>query len=371
MTDALLARPTLAAGQFLRRAVGWWLSELAGMAPPALDRKLGRLLGRHVPDSAILDLTGAQAFLLLQEPGRPAPLSVALGEAPGDARDRVSALLRRHKAQGAATVRLDPAQLFTVTLDLPRAAERSLAAVLRHQVARLVPLPADQTSFAYRVLPRSANAPTLKVAIAVAKRTSIEQALTVARGIGLTPSAVVAATAEAGLAPLVLWQAERSRSLSASRKRLLRTLEIAALALAVLAYALHIHRLDQVRDGLQNAVSQATQQATSTRDLGQAVARSADALTFLRARRQEPAPLQVLDDLTTLLPLDSWISDLTLRGRTVEIVGSAPRATDLIALIEGSSMFGHAQFRSPITLLPDGHAERFDLMFDVRAERPR
>jgi Tfp pilus assembly protein PilN len=79
----------------------------------------------------------------------------------------------------------------------------------------------------------------------------------------------------------------------------------------------------------------------------------------------------VLDDLTTLLPLDSWVTDMTFRGRTVEIVGSARHATDLVALIEQSAVFGHAQLRSPITLLPDGHAERFDLTFDVKPAGPR
>jgi len=238
--------------------------------------------------------------------------------------------------------------------------------VLRHQVERMVPLPAAQTCFAFRALPRPASATTLKVAVAVAKRASVEQALALARGIGLTPRRVVAEIADAGPTPLVIWQADRSPAGTATRRRLFRALEMLALALALAAYGLHVHRLNQVRDDLQNAVSQAKQEAAAARELGQRVARSADALTFLRARRLEPLPLQVLDDLTRLLPLDSWVSDLTLRGRSVEIVGSAPHATDLIALIEGSPMFGRAQFRSPITLLPDGHAERFDLTFDVK-----
>jgi Tfp pilus assembly protein PilN len=364
MMEALPARPTaVAAGQFVRRALAWWLTELADMAP----RSLGRLYGRPRDDAAVLDLTGDQAFLVLRDSDRPAPLSIALGDAPAEARDRIGALLRRHKSSGSATIRISRARLFVTTLDLPRAAERSLDAVLRHQVERLVPLPAADICFAYRVLPRPSNAANLKVAVAVAKRSLVDQAQDLARGLGLAPRQIVAEVAEAGPAPLVIWQAHRSPTVGAARRRLFRVLELTAAVLALLAYGVHVRQLDQVRDGLQQAVAQARQQAAETRSLGQHAARSAEALVFLRARRQEPAPLRVLDDLTTLLPLDAWVSDLTIRGRTVEIVGSARHATDLVALIEGSGVFGHAQFRSPITLLPDGQAERFDLTFDVKA----
>jgi general secretion pathway protein L len=362
MMDALPARPTAATGHLLRSALAWWLTELADMVPAAF-RRAGH-------DSAILDLTADQAFLVVQQRGRAAPISITLGDAPAEARGRVAALLRRHGSAGSVTVRIDPARLFVTTLDLPRAAERSLTAVLRHQVERLVPLPAAQTCFAHRVLPRPADAATLTVVVAVAKRSAIEQALAVARETGLVPKRIVAAIAEAGSAPLTIWQADRPVGRTAARRKLLRALEAAALALAVAAYGLHVHRLDQIREGLQEAVSKARQEADATRALGQRIQQSAEALAFLRARRQEADPLLVLDRLTTLLPLDSWVTDLTLHGGSVEIVGAARRATDLVAPIEGSAMFGRTRFRSPITLLPDGRAERFDLTFDVKAANP-
>jgi general secretion pathway protein L len=366
MTDALLSRPTATAGVFLHRAVAWWLAELGGMVPRSRVAAFRRLLGRDAQDTAILDLNGSRAALHLREPGRAAPLTVVLGDTPADAHDRVSALLRRHRSRNGVTVRLDPQQVFVATLDLPRAAERSLDAVMRHQVERMVPLPAEQICFAYCRLPRPANAATSRFAVAVAKRTTVEQAQALTRGIGLEARRIVAESAEAGALPLVIWRPDRAQSVTPARRRLHRALEAAALSLALAAYGLHVYRLEQVRADLSDAVAQAKQTAAATRALGQHVALSADALTFLRARRQEPQPLQVLDSLTRLLPLDSWVSDLTLRDRSVEIVGAAAHSTGLIPLIEGSPAFGRAKFRSPITLLPDGRTERFDLTFDVK-----
>jgi hypothetical protein len=58
-----------------------------------------------------------------------------------------------------------------------------------------------------------------------------------------------------------------------------------------------------------------------------------------------------------------------LRGHNVELIGFSPRATDLISRVEGSTPFEKPQFRSPITLAPDGKGERFDLSFEVKSER--
>ena len=54
----------------------------------------------------------------------------------------------------------------------------------------------------------------------------------------------------------------------------------------------------------------------------------------------------------------------------MEILGTAPRATDLIGLVEGSALFEKPAFRAPITLAPDGRGERFELSFTVRDPGP-
>jgi general secretion pathway protein L len=358
-----LSRPTAAAGAFLQGALAWWLAELADMVPETWRARLRRLAGGGVAeDAVVLDLTGPRMRLFLR--GRPAPLVLGSAEMPAGSRDQIAGLLRAGRMKANATVRIDPTQLFVTVLDLPASAERALSSLLRHQVERLVPLPAEAVLFAYRILPRAGRSATLKVAVAVAKRPAIDRALAVARGAGLAPARVVAEVTEAGLVPLVLWQP--GPAAAQSRSRLRHALEIAAVLLLVAAYGMHVWRLESVRDDLRESVAAATRTAAVTRELGQRVTRSTEALAFLRARLSEPQPLAVLDRLTNLIPLDVWISDLTLRGRTVEILGYAPRAADLIAVMQNSTAFEHPQFRSPITLLPDGHTERFDLTFDVK-----
>ena len=92
-------------------------------------------------------------------------------------------------------------------------------------------------------------------------------------------------------------------------------------------------------------------------------------LGFFQSRRNEAPPLAILDELTRLVPTDSWVKQLTVHGRTVEIGGNSPRASDLVSRVEGSAIFENPRFRSPITLAPDGKSERFDLSLDIKGER--
>jgi hypothetical protein len=51
------------------------------------------------------------------------------------------------------------------------------------------------------------------------------------------------------------------------------------------------------------------------------------------------------------------------------LIGFSTRATNLISRVESSAIFEKPQFRSPITLAPDGKGERFDLAFAIKWER--
>jgi len=359
--------PTLAAAQGALTAFWtWWTGELAGMAPSAWrDAGAGR---RRGDDRLVLDAADGDALRLsLRLPGRgrdAATLAVPRAQ-PEAARERVCAFLHRHRAGPEVAIRIGAGDLFKTTLDLPRGAARALDQVVRHQIERILPLPAAELCIAHRMVPGIAKGDRMAVAVAVAKRAAVDEARAAAAAAGLTAVRALADTGEAGAPPMVLWQPARAAARRAP-KRLLRTLEIAAAALLLGAYGLHLYRLESERDRLAAELQAESRRAAEARALGQQLARSSEALGALRALLDQPSPLQILNDLTALLPLDSWVSDLTIRGRSVEIVGQAPRAADLVAIIEASPMFGQARFRSPITLLPDGHVERFDLTLEVK-----
>ena len=129
--------------------------------------------------------------------------------------------------------------------------------------------------------------------------------------------------------------------------------------------------IHQIRDDLQTRIDHAKPVAAAVQSLAQQVDETDQALAFFRTRRNEVPPLAILDELTRLIPTDSWVKQLTVHGRTVEIDGNSPHASDLVSRVEGSAMFNNPRFRSPITLAPDGKSERFDLSLDIKPEPAR
>jgi general secretion pathway protein L len=77
-------------------------------------------------------------------------------------------------------------------------------------------------------------------------------------------------------------------------------------------------------------------------------------------------PTEILRELTGLLPDSAYLSELTLRDRTVEITGLAPSASQLLPVIEASPLFTGVEFSAPIVAQGAG-LERFRIRMRLEA----
>ena len=323
----------------LRRLLAWWLSELAQMLP----RRLSGFLGVDAEPVVLVTLGPGGAALWPAEAHRPS------AETAGP----------RHNG---VTIGLDPSLVFEASLELPQAAEASLRQILEHQIEQLLPLAANQTRFDYRAV-RSVDENLIRVRVFIAKCATIEEALAAAREAGLGPSRIILANWREASDPPVLWQAD---GITDANRALRRRLEIAAIVLVAVGYGLYVHRLDQMRSTLGVEVAAAAAAAAAEGAVARRLsAVDADA-AFFTGRRQQLTPLQVIDALSKLVPTDSWLTGLVCNGRTIEISGYSPRASDLVGLVEGSTLFENPRFTSAITLAPDGKREHFSLAFETR-----
>ena len=366
MNSAILSRPTIAAGQLIRRGVSWWLAELALLVP----RRLLHIVGGPGEPTSVLQFGAGEPVLLVSDRRQASPIVLPLASfGEHERRMRVQWVLRSHRVDNAVAVSLDRSLVFETSIDLPTAAEGSLDAILRHQIERLVPLSSADTCFAYRIIARMPAAGTLKVGLTIAKNTTIDAALAAAKAAGLNLRLIIVPQPESPHRDrVVLWRAGSLKE-AIGHRRLRHALEIAAVVFALLAYGLYVHRLDRIRDDLQARIDHAKPVAAAVQSLAQHVDEANQTLGFFQSRRNEAPPLAILDELTRLVPTDSWVKQLTVHGRTVQIDGNSPRASDLVSRVEGSAIFENPRFRSPITLAPDGKSERFDLSLDIKGER--
>jgi general secretion pathway protein L len=358
-----LAQMTALGGDTVRRAVSWWLGEMRAMLPWHLASRAERA-------PAILDVSPHGAVLVLAKRGSAPTAELPLrGVDPPEARNRVQAALRARRLGESVVIRLHDSVLLRSSVTLPLAAERSLRPILQNQLERLVPLPPAEICFEYHVLDRSPETKTLKVELVTARRATIDDAAALARSVGLVPRIAIAGGGPAGVGGVsVLWQASREANEPAPVRRLKRGLEIAIALLLVVAYATYVYRLDERREELETEVAKLAKAAAVARTLVQQQTATQSALVLLDNRRKEPSPLALLNELTVLLPSSTWVSQLTLQKKNIEIIGYSRRIGDLVPRINNSDSFWNVKFRSPIALSPDGKGERFDISFDVYVE---
>jgi general secretion pathway protein L len=100
-------------------------------------------------------------------------------------------------------------------------------------------------------------------------------------------------------------------------------------------------------------------------ELRVAGAREAEALE--RLRREAPQPVEILNELTRVLPDTAWLTDLRLEEGRVDLTGQARSASELLALIERSPLFVDAALAAPVVVEAQDGRERFSLRARLRA----
>jgi general secretion pathway protein L len=150
-------------------------------------------------------------------------------------------------------------------------------------------------------------------------------------------------------------------------------LSLAILALLLLISAVSLPLLDKRNriQELEPLLEQARKQADEAGQLRKKVDRLKANSQFLIDKKQSSLPvLQVMDELTRILPDDTWISRLDIKGSELQIQGQSSSAAALIPLIESSSILHNPRFRSPVTQMPRSEAERFHLSADIEGTTP-
>ncbi len=90
--------------------------------------------------------------------------------------------------------------------------------------------------------------------------------------------------------------------------------------------------------------------AKAVERLASEVAEHKRLLTLLRSIEDGSLrTLTVLEDLTNLVPADAWLQAVSMDRQGVELTGQATAASQLIPLLEGSSVLQRVEFTSPVT----------------------
>ena len=79
--------------------------------------------------------------------------------------------------------------------------------------------------------------------------------------------------------------------------------------------------------------------------------------------------VDVLRELTGLIPDQTWVQQMELRHGKLQIRGESSQATALLERLETSEMFSGVGFRSPLVQVPAKDLERFHISADLAADK--
>ena len=340
-------------------ALRWWLRELASLVPRRFRRP-----GSREPLGSVLTF-GPQKSVVLERTadGERAPGSVDI-DAPDHDRVLGDLLKQAKRRARPVTVRLSADLGLCKTLDLPLAAKDDLDQVLRFEMDRLTPFRADEVYFAHRVLGSDARNRRLSLELHLAPRREVDRVLTAVRSFGLVPGRLELAGGTEGGDRLNLLPGESGHGTREGRMN--RALALLALMLAVSAVAIPLQHQRAIVVELNAEAAAARAQAEESlamRDRLDELTRSAHFLMVDKTR--QPPVVQVLAELTRLVPDQAYLIELELHDQTVELHGFASTASDLIRPLEESLLFEAPQFRSPVTRDRRGGAERFHISVEL------
>jgi general secretion pathway protein L len=348
----------------LRPLWSWWLRELRAMVPAPLQRLLrgrGQMLLFDVEDRvAIIRRVRSQGE---EEIG-----GILLENADAVSRRAQFAMYAERLPPGSShvIVRVPPARLLRKILDLPAAAEENLREILGLEMDRLTPFSAADVYYSHRVVEIDRQAKRLIVELLILPRAAAEPALQTARDLGFGvdglevisegPRALVPEGARVDFLPAVA-------PVAASRRRPLTVaLGAAVLGLLVAAVVLPLQQQRRLIEAAEAEATAAKVKADAGRklqtDMEQAVAQSS---FIIDRKRGRPAFVDVLDELTTLLPDNTWLIRIRYYNGELQAFGNSPSASALVGVLEASPMFAEAQFRAPVTRDPRLGVERFHI----------
>lgn len=78
------------------------------------------------------------------------------------------------------------------------------------------------------------------------------------------------------------------------------------------------------------------------------------------------AVTRIWEELTGIIPDDTWITDLTIDGEFVSVTGFAERSSVLISSLSASRILSDPAFVSPVVRTPGQSGERFELRARVK-----
>ena len=349
----------------LRTFLTWWRDELLSFIPASIRQRFKQnkaLLIARLED-------GALHFAQVQGNRTDDLGSIDLPDGPTEAqREAVQRAIRDLPGKAPAlALDLPAGQVLSRTLSFPAAAEENLRQVALYEMTRRTPFTPDEVYHTVSITDRNPETQQIGVALHVVPRTAVDGALATMAALGLRPERVGAATAALSAANGVNFlPADAAKRSSRLWPIATGGLGLVTACLLAVALILPLEQKHALSAQLAEQVSALRKEAIAADRINAQIAEIQERNRFILEQQSQRRPaIKILDDLTKLLPDDTWIFQLRLQNDQVSAQGYANAVSALVERIESDPRFRNVAVQSRVTRDPKTGLERFHILFDL------
>ena len=349
-------------------ALAWWLRELAGMLPaglrPNVDSARSNLVLTFSETQVRLDERQGQGWQTIGHAERGSDT----GNARNDTADNLgrSIGLARLRSSPVA-IRLERKYFLRQSLELPIATANNLRELFSFEMDRFTPFKATEVYSDFRIVGANPERQRITVDLAVITRHSAEQALSFARAIGLEPVFLGMETAPGdGEAAFNFLPAKPDAPRQILRRMLVGVLAISFMALLGAALYLPILQKQNTLARMETSLAELRVQAKAADNLKTQLEQTLErSQVVVEQRRQRPTATELLEEISDVLPDDTWISRFRLNGDELELAGYSARPSALIGLLEETSSLTSVHFNGALKPDPRQGRDAFNLSASI------
>jgi general secretion pathway protein L len=348
----------------LREFFSWWGDELAAMMPDSVVSLFqnGRPLKLHYADQAVH----------LANHGR---TGEEVHENFYDGIDfENEEQLRILGAASEIRLCLEKKKYLIKRVTLPIETEENQREVLSFEMDRQTPFTPDQVYYDYVINERDKKSRTLDVTLVLAPIDRLNYALELLARHKVSINAISPCEEDIGTFNRVnLLPLEKRRKPQKAYRLVNYFLMLTVMLLLLANLALPVWQKSGYAQSLDEQLSVSRRASAEAVALSGKLEQAELENRFLENKKREALPLtKIINELTLVIPDDTWISNFESREGVVHLHGQSVASAALIPLIDASPLFRKVSFRSPVTQNRQNNTERFHISAElVINEEPR
>ncbi len=336
----------------------WWIDQLRQSMPDRWKQKIQHALRRATFVIAGDSLkVGMDENRLQQSLG-----SFAIDQDASLQQQQLSRLLARNDlSESPRFLLLERDMILSKEMTLPLATESKLAQVLTFEMDRQTPFQASDVYFGWKIRDRNGETGQITLELFVVPRKQVDQAIQLLSSRGLPPAGVDVLEDGKTMGLNLLPPGQRIREVNRKvRMNFVMAGAGAVLLALVMTQSLYL-RSHQVVE-LEEAIAEVRGEARLVQRIKEQIGDTSEAAGFLTVRRDaSPLAIELLADITRLLPEDTYLDRLVINQTSVQMQGKSQNAQRLIEKVNQSELLDDAAFRGSTRLDARSGLEIFEI----------